>query len=107
MMKIALFIALASASFSAGAVIVENVKVAKLYVQSQQNSGANAVKIDKDIDPVCQNRMYINFEDKELFSVLLAYKLAEKEFHLMYEVGTSEKLVKGHLGAKCRLFSIY
>lgn len=107
MKKSPLFIFLLAICSSSNAIIVENVKINRLYIQSPQDSSAHAVSINKPIDPMCQNRMYVSFEDKELFSTLLAYKLSEKELHLMYEIGTSEKLVKGHLVAKCRLFSIY
>jgi hypothetical protein len=107
MKKTLVFISLLVTSLSANAIIVENVKINMLYVQSPQNSGAHAVSINKSIDPLCAGRMYVNFEDRELFSTLLAYKLSEKEFNLMYEIGTSEKVVAGHLFAKCHLFSIY
>ncbi len=94
-------------SSTSHALNVENTKVTRLFIQSQSDSNAHAVKVDKAIDPVCESRLYIEFEDKALFSSLLAYKLADKEFNLMYEVLSSGKIVKGHLAAKCHLFSIY
>lgn len=89
------------------AVIIEDVKVNQLYIQSKTDSESHALRVTKEIDSTCSGRLSIDFEDKELISTLLAYKLADKQFDLMYETGSPQKTIKGHLQSSCRVFSIY
>jgi hypothetical protein len=91
----------------ANAILVDYVKVTQLYVQSQNGSAAHAVRVNKDIDGSCAGRLYIEFSDKELVSTLLAYKIADIEFDIMYATGQPSKSISGHLSASCRLFSVF
>ncbi len=94
-------------SVNANSVVVEDVKISQLYIQSQNGSSAHALRVNKAIDSSCNGRVYIEFADSGLLSTLLAYKLADKEFDLMYQTGQPSTLIWGHLNASCRLFSVY
>ncbi|WP_281544960.1 hypothetical protein [Grimontia sp. SpTr1] len=108
--KILSLFGLALTCFSANSAIVGDAKIKHLYVQSlngEHKSDAHAVSVTSPIDPSCNERMYINPLDQELFSALLAYKASGASFHLMYETGKPKQLVAGHLEATCKLFSVW
>lgn len=90
--------------------IVENVKITRIFVQSLNGfhkSDAHAIKVSKDIDESCGQRLHIDAEDKEIFSTVLAYKLSDSEFNMMYATGDPAKVITGHLMSSCKLLSIY
>lgn len=107
---LSILIAFSSTSVSV-ANLVTNVKVSTLYVQSLHGSGsvsnAHALTVTKAIDGSCNSRIYIEAEDVALMSTLLAYKLANKEFNVMYELNQSPKAIAGHLTSNCKLMSIF
>jgi len=108
--KLKLFVSSILFSCTVNAAVVTNVKVQNLYVQSLNgsiNSAAHAVRVDKPLDSSCQELMYINPLDKELFSTLLAYKASGAVFNLKYEMNQPVKSVTGHLDATCKIYSVW
>ncbi|MBC7007288.1 hypothetical protein BIZ38_02360 [Pseudoalteromonas sp. BZK2] len=107
---LSILIAFSSTAVSA-ANLVTNVKVSTLYVQSLNSSGfvsnAHALIVTKAIDDSCNSRTYIEAEDVALMNTLLAYKLANKEFNVMYELNQSSKTIAGHLTSNYKLMSIF
>ncbi len=108
--KLTLFVGSILLSCSVNAATVTNVKVQNLYVQSLNgsvSSAAHAVRVDKPLDSSCQDLVYINPLDKELFSTLLAYKASGAIFNLKYETSQPSRTVAGHLEATCKVYSIW
>ncbi|PKF81644.1 hypothetical protein CW749_03130 [Vibrio sp. vnigr-6D03] len=101
MNKLVFFAVLLFSSIVESAVLY-NVGIEKLYVQSingEHRSQAHAVKFNKAIHSSCNSRLYIDSLDKEVFSALLAYKMSNQKFDIMYEINKPSKSISGHLVA--------
>jgi len=110
MNKLIISLGLTLISFPAFSVILEKTEVNQIYAQSvngANDSAAHAIRVNKSIDPVCEGRLHIDPRDKELFSTVLAYKLSNTTFNLMYSINETPAFIAGHLFSKCKLFSIY
>ncbi len=89
--------------------VLYGVTITKVYAQSRLDSDAYLVQINQTLPAVCNsNRLYINMDDKELFSSALANYIAGKNVDIIYNTTSSPKNVAGHLsGLTCRLISIF
>ncbi len=95
------------ASAAAESLIIR-AEIDNIYVQSSDESAAHAIKLNQDLHESChQNRVFIDFKDKELFSAVLAYSLTGKEKSFMYWTEQPQMHVAGHLFATCKLISVY
>ena len=109
--KTLVFIVVFLLSSASQAVVLEGVKITRLYVQSLNggnSSEAHAIAIDKTLESSCNSRLHIDPLDKEILSTLLAYKISDTTFHLMYSTDVVPGLtIRGHTSSTCKLFSIY
>ena len=84
-----------------------------LLTQSQVESGAHMIQSSKGIlnngaHPWCANRMYINFDDKALYTAALGVWLSGKVVNVIYDDAMSGVLIAGHVsGLQCKVISIF
>lgn len=72
---------------TARAEVVYDAMIIKVFTQSRLpgESDAHLIQLDQTISSVCSaNRVYIAFEDKELYAAALAYYMAGKPVSLTY-----------------------
>jgi hypothetical protein len=83
--------------------------ISKIYAQSRLESTAHLIKLEKDMGNSCSvNRLYIDMEDKELFSAALAFYTTGKAVSIYYVTNAEPKMAAGHIGGiTCKVISIY
>lgn len=96
------------AAFSTRADVVYDATILKVYTQSRAESDAHLIQLDQTISSVCSwNRIYISFEDKELYSAALASYMAGKPVSVTYQTDAPEKTAYSHVTTTCRVISIF
>lgn len=88
--------------------VLYGVQITKVYAQSRLDSDANLIQVNQAISGCYGNRLYIDFDDKELFSSALANYVAGKNVDIIFVTNGEPKNAYGHLsGLTCRLVSIF
>jgi hypothetical protein len=83
------------------------------YAQSHTDSDAHMIQSNIGIykggdHPSCiNNRLYINFADKEIIASALADSLANKSVSFLYDDAAESKHIAGHANNNCRVFSMW
>jgi hypothetical protein len=79
-----------------------------VYAQSRLDSEANLIQVSQTLTGCNMNRLYIDFDDKELFSSALANYLAGKNVDIIFVTNGTPKTAAGHIaGLTCRVISIF
>jgi hypothetical protein len=95
---------------TARAEVVYDAMIIKVFTQSRLpgESNAHLIQLDQTISSVCSaNRIYIAFEDKELYAAALAYYMAGKPVSVTYQTDGAGKTAYTHVSTTCRLISIF
>lgn len=110
---IAVLMVLCQASqVKAEVVLVTGAKII-FYAQSHSDSDAHMIQSNIAIykggdHPSCiNNRLYIDFSDKEIVATALAASLANKSVSFLYDDAAASKQITGHSIITCRVFSIW
>ncbi len=97
-----------SPTVAAADIVLYDVAIAQLYTQSRDGSTAHLIRIDKDIESQCHaDRIYIDFEDKELYSAALAFKVSGQRFNIVYTIDSENRLARRHISIPCKLISMF
>jgi serine protease inhibitor ecotin len=104
-----MFLALTAFATSAKAETIMETQILKIYAQSHEGSGANAIQLAATLPTQCSmNRVYVAFEDRELLASALAYMLSGKPAGVIYTTSAAPKDISGHMGGlSCKLISIF
>lgn len=97
-------------AYTQGAVadVLYGVQISKVYSQSRLDSDAHLVQVSQAISGCSGNRLYIDINDKELFSSALANYVAGKNVDMVFFTNGAPKTALGHVaGITCRLVSIF
>ena len=114
MKKIVLIIALLVASnvvYASG--YINGTKISRLYAQSRTGSSgtsasqAHFIEIDKMAEGCANNRLYIDQDDKALFSVALTAYTTGRVFSVYFRTMAEPKTADGHGPLDCKLVSLY
>jgi hypothetical protein len=94
---------------SANADVLYNVTIDAVYAQSRSGSDANLIRVSAALPTQCNtNRLYVLFDDKELFASALANYIAGKPVHIIFVTNAAPVVAVGHLGGlTCQLISIF
>ena len=89
--------------------ILSGVQIIKVYAQSRLDSDAHLIQVDQTLISTCNaNRLYIDINDKELFSSALANYIAGKPVDIIFFTNGAPKTAAGHIGGiTCRVVSIF
>lgn len=90
--------------------VVYDTVILKVYTQSRLagESDAHLIQVDKAISSVCSsNRIYIAFEDKELYSAALASYVAGAPVSVTFTTSGPQKTAYTHVSTTCRVISIF
>jgi len=93
-------------------ILVTGAKIT-FYAQSHSDSDAHMIQSNIGIynggdHPSCiNNRLYIDFADKEIIASALAASLANKSVSFLYDDAAASKQITGHAINNCRVFSIW
>lgn len=88
--------------------VMYGVNIQKVYAQSKAGSTAHLIKIDKELPETCNaNRLYIDFEDTDLFATVLALYMAEKQFDIVYNVASPSRKARRHATTTCKLIGTF
>ena len=88
--------------------VVNGAQITRVYAESRLDSDANLIQLNHAIDRFCHwNRVYVNFDDKKLFSITLAKHLADRPVDIVYEKAAESKTAAMHATSSCRLVSIF
>lgn len=88
--------------------VLYGVNIQQVYAQSKAGSTAHLIKIDKALPEVCSaNRLYIDFEDTDLFATVLALFMAEKQLDIVYNVESPSRKVRRHTTTTCKLIGTF
>lgn len=88
--------------------VLYEVQITKVYAQSRLDSDANLIQVSQTLSGCSANRLYIDFDDKELFSSALANYVAGKNVDIIFVTNGAPKVASGHVaGLTCRLVSIF
>jgi hypothetical protein len=103
------FLVLLSGAEPSLADVLTGAQIVKIYAQSHLGSDAHMIQVDQTLSSVCNaNRLYIDFDDKELFSSALANYLAGKPVDIIFTTTGAPRTASGHLaGITCRVISIF
>lgn len=97
-------------TFAARADVVYDATILRVFTQSRLpgESQAHLIQLDKTISSVCSwNRIYIAFEDKELYSAALANYIAGKPVSVTFQTDAEGKTAYTHVSTTCRVISIF
>lgn len=109
MKKLLSFLATWACAQGAHADVIYGVQITKIYAQSRLDSSAHLIQVGQTLNSACHwNRLYIEINDKELFSSALANYIAGKTVDIFFETNGAPKTAAGHLtGLTCRVVSIF
>lgn len=86
---------------------VTNAKISTLYGQSKGESGGHGVILTEAVDQVCEGRLYIDFADEGVYSMLLSYKLTGETFNVFYKRMENPANINGHIATPCKISSVF
>lgn len=89
--------------------VLYGVQITKVYAQSRFDSDAHLIQVNQTLSSACSvNRLYIDMNDKELFSSALANYIAGKPVDIVFAMNGTPKTAAGHTsGITCRVVSIF
>lgn len=106
--RFALFSLLISLFGTASADVLWQTEIKRVYAQSRDGSTAHMIQVDQTLEDCYLDRLYIRFEDKEVFSSALANKIAGNKVDIIYTTTAEPIFAEGHIANfTCKVISLF